>query len=284
MHNNSNVLSVIVLTFNEEIHIERCLKNATLISKNIYIIDSYSTDKTVEIAKKYTSNIFQGYFDSFSSKLNWAMENLPISSTWTIRLDADEIFSQDFIENIYPLIDLQTLNVSGIYIRRQLWFLNRWIKYGSMYPIYSLRIWKTGHVFCENRQLDEHIILNKGISIISKMDIIDNPLISLKSWIDKHNKYSDLEVQNYLMSNDESINIKGNLISSKQEERKRFLKDNLYYKFPLFIRPFFYFLYRYIFRLGFLDGREGLIWNILHGFWYRFLIDSKIYESRKKQS
>jgi glycosyltransferase involved in cell wall biosynthesis len=284
MKNNFNALSIIVLTYNEEIHIERCLKSASLISNNIYVVDSYSTDKTIEIAKKFTPNIFQGYFGSFSSKLNWAIENLPISTTWTIRLDADELFSQDFIESIYPLIDSQPSNISGIYVRRQLWFLNRWIKYGSMYPIYSLRVWKTGYVFCENRLLDEHMILKDGLSINSKIDVIDNPLISLKSWIDKHNKYSDSEVQNYLMISNESDIIKGTLISSKQEERKRYLKDNFYYKLPLFIRPFFYFVYRYIIRFGFLDGKEGLIWNILHGFWYRFLIDSKIYESRNKKS
>ena len=276
-------LSIILLTFNEEIHIERCLKNIYKISNNIFIVDSYSSDRTIEIAKQYTKNIYQGNFESLSSKLNWAIENLPISTKWTVRLDADEIFAENFIEKINTLINSQSSNITGIYVRRQLWFLNRWMKHGSMYPIHSLRIWKTGRVSCEHRLLDEHMILKEGKSIFSKIDIIDNPKISLRTWIEKHNRYSDLEVLNLSNCTNHSNSIKAKLLSTKQDENKRFLKDQVYYKLPLFIRPFIYFFYCYIIRLGFLDKTEGFIWNILHAFWYRFLIDVKIYELRKKK-
>lgn len=284
MTNDKGLLSVIILTLNEQIHIERCLKNVSLISKNIYIVDSYSIDNTIEIAKRYTQNIFQGNFESFSSKLNWAIENLPITTPWTIRLDADEIFTDDFIENINSFIEIQPAQVTGIYVRRQLWFLNRWMKYGAMYPTYSLRIWQTGSVSCENRLLDEHIILKMGIPTTSKLDIIDNPRISIKIWIEKHNRYSDSEVSSHINNINDTAKIKGTFLSTKQEENKRFLKDQVYYKLPLFIRPFLYFFYRYILRFGFLDGKEGLIWNVLHGFWYRFLIDAKLYEARKNKA
>src|ERR1035437_2282213 len=194
----NDMFSVIILTFNEEIHIERCLKNAALISKNIFVVDSYSSDKTIEIAKRFTNNIYQGSFVSFSSKLNWAIENLPISTPWTVRLDADEIFCDNFIEKIESLTEIQPNDVTGIYVRRQLWFLNRWMKHGSMYPVFSLRIWKTSCISCEDRLLDEHMILKNGISITSELDIIDNPKISIKTWIQKHNGYSDSEVINLL--------------------------------------------------------------------------------------
>lgn len=283
MSSNKNLFSLIILTFNEEIHIERCLKNASLISNNIFIVDSYSTDNTIALAKQCTRNIFQGNFDSFSSKLNWAIENLPITTPWTIRLDADEIFTDDLIEKVNTLIDSQPPQVYGIYVRRQLWFLNRWMRHGDMYPTYSLRIWRTGGVSCENRLLDEHMILKEGNSIISNFDIIDNPKISIRTWIEKHNKYSDLEMRSQLNSETKiSTKINTKLISKKQEERKRYFKDRVYYKLPLFIRPFIYFFYRYFLKLGFLDGKEGFIWNVLHAFWYRFLIDVKIYESRRK--
>lgn len=277
-----NSVSIIILTFNEEIHIERCLRNAALLSNNIFVVDSYSTDRTVEIAKQFTENIYQGDFKSFSSKLNWAIENLPISSKWTIRLDADEIFCSNFFENIKSLIVGQPNNVTGIFVRRQIWFLNRWMRHGAMYPIYSLRIWRTGLVSCEDRLLDEHMILKEGVSIMSKLDIIDNPKISINLWIQKHNKYSDSEVLNLFYKTDSSDKIKASLFGSKQNETSRYLKDQVYYKMPLFIRPMIYFFYRYIVKLGFLDGKEGFIWNILHGFWYRLLIDIKIYELSKK--
>ncbi|MFA5329310.1 MAG: glycosyltransferase family 2 protein [Prolixibacteraceae bacterium] len=282
MRDNKHLISVIILTLNEEIHIERCLKNASLLSTNVFIVDSNSSDKTVALAKQYTNNIFQGNFDSFSSKLNWAIENLPITTPWTIRLDADEIFTDKFLEKVNSVIESQLPEVSGIYVRRQLWFLNRWMKHGDMYPTYSLRIWKSGSVSCENRLLDEHMILKEGISINSELDIIDNPKTSIRIWIEKHNKYSELEVLSQLNSKSNlAPEIKTKLISKKQEESKRFFKDRVYYKLPLFIRPFLYFFYRYFLKLGFLDGKEGFIWNVLHAFWYRFLIDVKIYESRK---
>lgn len=277
-----NLFSIIILTFNEEIHIERCLINASLLSKNIFVVDSNSSDRTVEIAKKYTNNIYQGNFESFSSKLNWSIKNLPISSKWTIRLDADEIFCHNFIENVNDLIEYQPSNISGIFVRRQLWFLNRWMKHGAMYPIYSLRIWKTDLAFCEDRLLDEHMILKEGFSIKSNLDIIDNPKISIYLWIQKHNKYSDTEVLNLINELNCSKQIKASLFSTKQNETSRYLKDQVYYRMPLFIRPILYFLYRYIIKFGFLDGKEGFIWHILHGFWYRLLIDIKIYELRKK--
>lgn len=275
-------LSVIILTRNEEIHIERCLKNALLLTANIFLVDSYSTDKTIEIARKYTSNIFQNNFDSFSSKLNWAIENLPIKTSWTIRLDADELFSHKLLNELNSFVELQSSEVSGIYIKRQLWFLNKWMKHGGMYPIYQLRVWRSGSVSCENRFLDEHMLLNDGVSIKSNFDIIDKPMTSIKVWIEKHNQYSDLEILSINDVAENTNNMKVSINSTKQEEVKRFMKNNIYYKLPLFIRPFIYFVFRYFIKLGFLDGIEGLIWHLLHGFYFRFIIDVKIYEVKKK--
>lgn len=276
-------ISLVILTKNEEIHIDRCLKSALRITSNVFVVDSFSVDKTVEFAKAYTDNIYQGDFKSFSEKLNWAILNLPITTPWTFRLDADEILTEELILNIREVLNSLPEEVTGIYLRRQLWFLNKWMKHGDMYPISHMRIWRTGYVSCEKRELDEHMILKQGISIKVDLDIIDNPKTSINTWIQKHNGYSDLEAKNifnFKYLNDSSI--KAKLFSKKQEETKRFIKDKIYNKMPLFIRPFIYFFYRYIFKFGFLDGKEGFIWNILHGFWYRFLIDIKVYELRKK--
>jgi len=273
-------LSIIILTYNEEVHIKRSLESALSVTKNVYIVDSYSTDKTIEIAKMYTENIFFGNFSNFSEKLNWAINNLPIETKWSMRLDADEILTDDFKNNISIELESIDTNIYGIYVRRQLWFMNRWMKYGDMYPTYSMRIWKTKEVYCENRLLDEHMILKEGKSVKLNLDIIDNPLTSISDWITKHNKYSTLEMISHF-ENKSSYEIKEKLFGS-QVERKRWLKNVVFYKMPLFIRPFMYFIYRYIIRLGFLDGKEGFIWHVLHGFWYRFLVDVKVYEIEKK--
>jgi glycosyltransferase involved in cell wall biosynthesis len=278
--NMNNNLSVIMLVYNEELHIKRCLENLVGFCQYIYIVDSFSTDKTLNIAKKYTDNIFTGNFSSFSEKLNWAIENLPISTVWTMRLDADEIITDNFKKNIYAKLETAGSDVGGIYIRRQLWFMRRWMKHGDMYPAYSMRIWKTRGVTCENRLLDEHMMLKEGTSITLNLDIIDNPLISIATWVGKHNKYSDLEMISYFETKTSTM------IESKffgnQGERRRWLKNTLFYKMPLFFRPVIYFIYRYIIRFGFLDGKEGLVWHVLHGFWYRFLVDVKVYDIHKK--
>ena len=279
MKRNNN-LSIIVLTYNEEIHIKRCLENITDFCSNIYIVDSFSIDKTIEIARKYTDNIFTANVNSFSEKLNWAIDTLPIDTKWSMRLDADEILTEDFKNNIYSELEKLDNNIYGVYIRRQLWFLNRWMKHGDMYPTYSMRIWKTKEVVCENRLLDEHMILKKGKSIKLNYDIVDNPLTSISSWIIKHNKYSDLEMISYF-ENKTSDMIETKFFGN-QGERKRWLKNMLFYKMPLFLRPFMYFIYRYLIRFGFMDGKEGFIWHILHGFWYRFLVDVKVCEIEKK--
>lgn len=280
--NLSEHLSIIILTYNEEIHIKRCLESVSKISDNIsiFIIDSNSTDNTLRIAKEYTDKIYQFDFTSFSEKLNWAINNLPIQTKWTMRIDADEILTNKFVQNINKSLKEMSSDVCGVYLRRQLWFMNRWIKYGGMYPTYSMRIWKTKQVLCENRLLDEHMILRQGNSATLNLDIIDNPLTSIGNWINKHNNYSALEMLSYF-ENKASSMIEPKLFGN-QVERKRWLKNILFYSLPSFVRPFIYFLYRYIIRFGFMDGKEGFIWHVLHGFWYRFLVDVKVYEIEKK--
>jgi|APSaa5957512535_1039671.scaffolds.fasta_scaffold15970_3 glycosyltransferase involved in cell wall biosynthesis len=277
-----NNLSIIILTRNEEVHIKRCLESVKGFCKDVFIVDSNSTDKTMDIAKKYTANISTGDFNTFSEKLNWAIENLPIKTTWSMRLDADEILTDGFKKEIHSSLGGLSNKINGVYLRRQLWFMNRWMRYGGMYPIYSMRIWRTKEAFCEDRALDEHMLLKRGESIKFNLDIIDNPLSLINKWVDKHNEYSDLEVISYF-DNDKSKIIWLKLFDN-QEARKRWLKNIFYRKIPLFIRPFMYFFYRYIFCLGFLDGKKGFIWHVLHAFYYRFLIDVKIYETIEKST
>ena len=259
-------LSVIILTYNEEIHIGRLLKNIGDWADEIFIVDSFSTDKTLEITRKYGCKIFQHKFENQAQQFNWALDNLKIKNDWILRLDADEYLVEELKSEIAEKLRSISTDINGFYIKRRVYFIGRWIKHGSYYPFWFLRLFRKGKARSEQRQMDEHIVLLEGKAKKLKNDFIDDNKKGLTDWISKHNNYSMREAAAVLV---------GDFGISKKK---------FFYRLPLFFRACFYFCYRYFFRLGFLDGKEGLIFHFLHAFWYRFLIDAKIYESRIKKS
>lgn len=276
-------VSVLILTWNEALHIERSIKSALQLTPYVFVVDSYSTDTTIEIAKNLCATVTTGNFDSFADKLNWCVDNINFPTPWVVRLDADEIFTDDLLANLQNNVVKAHPDVNGFYLRRQLWFMGRWIKHGGMFPTFSMRLWRKGCVHSEVRDLDEHMLLSSGVADTLHLDIIDNPLSDLATWINKHNRYSMLEAQSFFSLQNQTIpeliipRLWGNNV-----ERKRWLKLKIFYRLPLFVRPLLYFFYRYIFRLGFLDGKEGFLFHFMHGLWYRILVDGKIFEQRKK--
>ena len=262
-----STISTIVLTYNEEINIENCLKSVANWADEIFIIDSYSTDKTLEIAKKYGAQIVQRPFENQAKQFNWALDNLKIKNEWILRLDADEYLTEELKKEIAQKLLKTSGEISGFYMKRRVYFMGRWIKYGGYYPIWLLRLFRKGKAKSEERAMDEHIILLEGRAEKLKNDFVDDNKRDLTWWIDKHNNYASREA--------------GEVILKKYGSKK---KKIFYYKLPLFYRSFIYFIYRYFFRLGFLDGKEGLIFHFLQGFWYRFLVDAKLYEYKKFKS
>jgi glycosyltransferase involved in cell wall biosynthesis len=276
-------ISVIILTYNEEQHIERCIKSLLPVVKEIFIIDSFSTDKTVQIAENLGAKVYQNPWINYALQFQWGIDNCSISTEWVMRMDADEYILPELQTEISNKIQNIQDKISGIYIKRRVYFKDKWIKYGSYYPTWLLRIWryKDGHI--EQRWMDEHIKLTKGNTIQFENDLVDDNLNDLTWWTNKHNNYATREAVDILNIIHEFINydeVNSNFFGT-QEERKRFLKKK-YANLPLFTRPFIYFLWRYFIKLGFLDGKQGLIWHFLQGFWYRFLVDAKIYEIEKK--
>jgi len=278
-------ISVIILTYNEEKNIEECLKSVYGWVEEIFIVDSYSTDKTLEIARKYTDKIYQHPFENQAKQFNWALENLPIKTEWIMRLDADERWTDDAFKELSGIIS--SPDVNGIYIKFRIFFMHKWLKYGGLYPNYFLRVFRKGKGRIENRFMDEHIIVD-GKTVYLDNDVLEYNLKDrnglIEEFIKKHIGYSIREAIDLLSlkykSNNDSEDI-SNFWGNKTE-RKRWIKEHIYARLPLFFRPFFYFIYRYFFKLGFLDGREGLIFHFLQGFWYRFLVDAKIYEIEKR--
>lgn len=282
-------LTVIILTKNEEKNLRKCIESFNGIAKRFVIIDSFSDDDTKKLCddindelKKIGSclDFYQNKWIDYATQLNWGIENTNIDTMWTMRMDADEEILPELVEEMKDKIPKISHDINGIILRRRLIFMGKWIKHGGRYPEYLLRIWRTNFGKCEQKVMDEHIILSSGKTIIFKNDLQDNNKKDLNWWINKHNWYSNREVLDHQLTIEhEILNDVSN--TSKQAKRKRFVKNKGYYKFPLFLRAHLYFIYRYYIRLGFLDGTEGKIFHFLQAYWYRFLVDAKLYECKK---
>ncbi|HVP65327.1 MAG TPA: glycosyltransferase family 2 protein [candidate division Zixibacteria bacterium] len=275
------MISVVILTFNSELTIAQTLASARQVSDDIHILDSYSTDRTLEIAREFGCNIVQHPFEHYGAQRNWAIGNLKLRYEWHLHLDADEFLSDELIEKLNALKRSFPSDVNGYFIPRLTRFLGRDLRHGGHYPIWHMRLFRSGKGGCENRRYDQHFILTgRGERIHAPM--VDDNRMSLREWTERHNRWADAEVQEILSPTVEGL-IQPKLGGTPMQT-KRALRG-LYARGPLFMRAFLLFFYRYFLRLGFLDGAPGLIYNVLQTFWYRFLIDAKLYErSREKET
>lgn len=281
--NNKLSLTVVILTYNEEIHLERCINSLLPFAERIVIVDSFSTDNTQQIAEKFQVDFYQNKWNqNYANQLNWALENCNISTDWTMRMDADEYVTKELSNELIQLIPNLTSEINGIVIPRNVIFKNKLIRFGGYHKIPLLRIWKTGIGKCEERWMDEHIELQNPKLTQVNNSIIDENLNSIHWWTIKHNNYARREAADYLI-NKYNIDFEiEKLDTNSSANLKRHLKNNYYNSLPLFLRAFFYFIFRYIFTLGILDGKTGFIWHFLQGFWYRFLVDVNIFEIEQK--
>lgn len=274
-------ISVIILTYNEEKNIEECLKSINGIAENIFIVDSGSTDDTIDIVKEYTNKIYTNKFENYSQQRNWALDNLPINTEWIMNLDADHRITPELKDELFDTFS-KTIsdNINGYLISRKTVFMNRWIKHGGHYPSYHAVLFRKGYGKCEERKYDQHFVVDGNVEYL-RGDVVDIVTDSLTTFTMRHNIWSDSEVEEQVDKDSIENQIQPKFLGNPIE-RKRYLKKK-YEHIPLLIRPFLYFIYRYFFRLGFLDGKEGLIFHVLQGFWFRFLIDAKIFEKNKNK-
>jgi glycosyltransferase involved in cell wall biosynthesis len=272
-----NNLSVIILTYNEEKHIERCIKTALEVSDNIYLVDSFSTDRTVQVAENLGAKVIQNSWPGYqAAQFNWGLENLSIETRWVLRLDADEYLSDGLINEINEKLEHIDEDVSGIVLNRKQDCFGTWV-----HPLELLRIFEYDKGKCEDRWMDEHIVLSSGKTTHFEHLFLDHNLNSFGWWVNKHNGYSIREAIELL---DVELNITGSqkVVEGIGEEASKKRKKKLKYaKSPLFWRSFAYFVYRYFFKLGFLKGKGQFIWDFFQGWWYRTLVDVKIYEIKQ---
>lgn len=270
-----DVLSVYVPTLNEEVNLPRCLASVGKLGATIYVVDSNSTDRTVEIARAAGCRVVTGNWRTFSDKINWILSELPVFTPWILRVDADEWLTNELIDELRAKLDSTPAEVSAYALKYRVYFLNRWIRYGGSYPLWKINLYRIHKARCEVRELDEQMVIDGEIAKLEN-DIVDENLNNLANWTAKHNRYSDLEVVEACRANKTA----GSLNLPKEITGKRWLREKIFYKMPFFIRPFLYWIYRYVFKLGFLDGVPGLIFHTLQAFWYRFLVDAKLYEKK----
>lgn len=275
-------MTVVVLTYNESKHIKRCIDSIKLFTDKIVVIDSFSDDDTVELAASLGAKVYQNKWINYATQFNYALEKCPIETKWIMRLDADEIVTEELANLINEDLEKIQDNVSGIYIKRRIVFLGKWIKHGGIYPRWMLRIFRNGKGKCELRWMDEHIKISSGRTIKFDCDIVDDNHNNLCWWTEKHSGYAKREMVDLLNLKYKFFDV--DEVEPKlfggQEQRKRWLKTK-YVLLPLFIRPFLHFVYVYVIRLGFLDGKVGGVWHFLQGFWYRFLVDAIIMDVYK---
>lgn len=273
-------LSIIVLTYNEEANLPACLESVRALEADRYVVDSGSTDRTKAIAESFGAMVVDHPFEHYAAQRNWAQQNLPLRTEWVLHLDADERVTPELASEIAALMRQPPADVDGFIFRKRTHFMGRWIKHGGHYPSFHLRLFRRDRGRCEDRLYDQHYVV-PGPTRILAHDYIDVLTSDISQWSVRHVRWADLEAR-------EAMAVGGGAVGQVQSralgnpiERRRWLRNDVYGQGPLFLRAFLYWGYRYFLRLGFLDGKEGLIFHFLQGCWFRFLVDTRLYELRR---
>jgi len=273
-------LTAIVLTRNEELNIRECLESIQILAKRIVVVDSFSTDRTVEIAKELGAEVYLHEFVNYSKQFLYGLNETGIDTKWILRIDADERLTDASRAEIESLCNANMdTDINGIILRFEVTFMGRKLRHGGIYPFRKLLVFKRGIGTIEDRYMDEHIVISEGKTVEVKHDSEHHDFKDLAYFIQKHNWYSSREVLDYIQ-NTELQNEDGKTLNRKAGV-KRWIKFHIYYKLPMGMRAHLYYWYRYYIKLGFLDGKEGKIYAFLQAYWYRYLVDAKIYEYQK---
>jgi glycosyltransferase involved in cell wall biosynthesis len=270
-------LTVIVLTYNEEPNLPQALRSVCGWAQQVIVLDSFSTDRTVQIAREFGAEVYQHRFEDYAKQRNHAL-TLPIRSEWILFLDADEWVPPELQREIAAVIDRNPPE-DGFYIKRRFIWMGRWIRRGY-YPTWILRLARRGRVRCEERQVNEHLIVDGAVGYLQH-DFIHEDRKDLADWIAKHVRYARREadelIKRELRVAQEEIDAR---LFGTQAQRKRWLRRHVWERLPPFVRPWLFFFYRYVLRGGFLDGRAAFVYHFLHALWFMTLIDAFWLEQR----
>jgi glycosyltransferase involved in cell wall biosynthesis len=278
-------IAVVVLTLNEERNLPDCLASVQPLPCELYVIDSGSTDRTVTLARNAGATVLSHPFENYALQRNWALANIPSMCEWVLNLDADERLTPELAGEIRETLASAPADIDGYILRRRTVFMGRWIRHGGHYPNHQLRLFRRSKGVCEERRYDQHFVVPGKVAFL-KNDYVDIVASDLVTWSGRHVKWAAAEADE-LMWGEHSGNpgaprVRANFVSGPIS-RRRWLRERFYGRAPLFTRALGYWTYRYFIRLGFLDGKEGLVFHFLQGFWFRFLIDAITWDRRSQQ-
>ena len=253
---NKDSLAVVMITLNEGHNLERSFKNLKGWADEIFVVDSYSQDKTVDICLQHNIPVIQKPFLNFGDQWNFALNSLKIKSNWVMKIDPDEFLSDDLKHSIK--LNINKGNFDGFYVNRRLWFMNRPLPINQK----ILRVWRKGTCKFTNSLVNEYPIVHGLLSECKgEMRHYDSP--NLEHWISKQNKYTSAEA---LASFNKLGLADKPLLFGHTLQRRMFIKK-IFYKIPF--RYIFLFLYHYIFLGAFREGYIGYIWANLRCDVYR---------------
>ena len=270
--------TAIIMTKNEEKNIVACLESMAGFAKRCVVIDCGSTDKTVELAKENGADIYFHEFEYYAKQFNWGIDNTNIDTEWIIRLDADERFPKELREELEQII-LENIDkpMNGIMIEANLYFMNKCLKYGGSQKR-KMMLFKRACGRIEDRRRDAHSVIDEGFTVNAKHRFLHYDFKDLDTFIRRYNWYATREMQDYI---DYTRGVEQNQVAGEEIQKVRNKKFGIYYKFPKFVRCWLLFVYTFVFQGGFLDGKAGLMYTFFDTYWYRFLVDAKIYEYEK---
>lgn len=275
-------LTVVVLTYNEEANIEACLDSLAPVQAPVFVVDSFSTDRTLAIIAARGIPYVQHAFKNYAAQRNWAQKNLPEPTEWVLQIDAGETLTPEMARWINESFDPRLVDIDGYMFARRAIFLGRWIKHGGYHPIFHLRLYRRDLGHCENKVYDQHFVVDgKTARAAEGADLEDGVMSSLRDFTVSHARWAVFEAVESILAEGDKGEVEARFFGNPIE-RTRWLKSRVFQRSPLFIRSFLYLFHRYIIKLGFLDGKEGLIFHFLQGFWFRFLVDSTIFEIKRE--
>jgi glycosyltransferase involved in cell wall biosynthesis len=276
----STPASVLIPTLNEELNLPECLASVAW-ADEIFVLDSYSTDRTREMARAAGANVVQHAFESYSRQKNWALDNLPFHNEWVLIVDADERVSQELRCEIETVLTTSHA-CAGYYLNRRFIFLGHWIRHAGWYPSWNLRLFRHSFGRYDDRDVHEHVVLNGKVGYLNN-DLVHHDRRGLDAFVARHNRYSTLEARARFKAEcnaPDRARLPLSLLASPVQ-RKRFLRERIWPRVPG--KPLALFVYMYVLRRGFLDGRAGLALCVFHAF-QEFMVCLKLAELRRLSS
>ncbi|HTK29900.1 MAG TPA: glycosyltransferase family 2 protein [Vicinamibacterales bacterium] len=278
-------LAVVILTFNEEANLPACLASVDGWAGSVFVVDSGSVDRTCAIASGAGAALVTHPFESHARQWQWALAALPIEAEWVLALDADQRVTPELRRAIdEALVAWQAPgSPAGAYVARRQVFRGRWIRHGGYYPKYLLKLFRRNAVSVDADDLVDHHFAVSGPTATLRGDLVEDNANerSIAAWIEKHNRYAARQAREEEERWAAGGGLDGARLFGTPDERTRWQK-RIWHRLPLYLRPFGYFFYRYVLRLGVLDGKEGFIFHFMQAFWYRLLVDINRDEQRAR--